>query len=162
MRVSLQRVLIALVVAVLLVALVPSGVLLDRQLVIALELRARAELSSAQLILEDRFANQAGARMMHAREIALSPRFSAALQRGDSAVAIADASAMTSAFVGELPAVIKADGTVWAGPTLPTATLAATREGGMPVHVVPHDGALVTVALAPVMTNGTWVGAAGT
>lgn len=162
MRVSLQRVLIALVAAVLLVALVPSGILLDRQLVAALEARARSELASAQLILEDRFANQAGARMMHAREIALSPSFSAALQRGDSALALADVSAMAAAFAGERPAVIAADGAVWAGPSLPAATVAATREGGMPVHVVQDAGTLATVALAPVMMNGVWVGAAGT
>ena len=161
LRISLRRVLIGLVVAVLVAALVPASVLLDRQLVGALEERARTELASAQLILEDRFANQAGARMMHAREIAKSRPIALALNRGDSLQAVAGATEMSAAFKGERPALVAGDGRSLVGPTIPAAMVETARAGGMPVEIVQHGDALATVALAPVMMNGHWVGAAG-
>ena len=64
MTVSLQRTLLGLVLLVLVVGLVPAGVLLDRRLLDSLEDGVRSELLAAPLVLEDRFQNQAGMRMM--------------------------------------------------------------------------------------------------
>ena len=71
MKVSLQRALLLLVAAVLLIGMVPAGLLLDRRLVGALEQSVRDDLSLAPLVLRDRFQNLAGARMVHAREVSL-------------------------------------------------------------------------------------------
>ena len=55
MKVSLQRALLFLVAAVLLVGMAPAGLLLDRRLVRALEQSVRNDLSLAPLVLKDRF-----------------------------------------------------------------------------------------------------------
>lgn len=162
MRVSLNRVLVGLVVVVLIVGLLPTGVILDRQLVAALEARTRADLASALLILTDRFANQASTRMMHAKEVAGSPSVAAALMRGDSAAALKEVTAIVAAFPNERPVLLSREGATLSGPAIPPSMLASARAGAMPVQVVHDGGALATVALAPVKVNERWVGAAGT
>ena len=161
MRLSVNRALIGFVVVVMLVGLVPAGILLDRRLVNALEDRARADLSSAVLVLQDRFDNQAGARMMHAREIAGSPAVTEALRQGDSLAALVAARAVVAAFPEEQAVVLSPEGRTWLGPLIPAALVDATRDGGMPVEVVVDLRTLATVALAPVKHAGQWVGAAG-
>ena len=84
MTVSLQRTLLGLVLLVLLVGLVPAGVLLDRRLLTSLEDGVHAELLAAPLVLQDRFQNQAGARMMHAREISASEVLATAIRTADT------------------------------------------------------------------------------
>ena len=160
MTISLRRALLGLVLLVLLVGLIPAGLLLDRRLVGALEQKVTDDLRAAPLILRDRFQNQAGARMMHAREVA-SPALALALSTGDSAAAVAQAASVTDAFPGESPVVVGPDGVSWIGPTIPEALLDSTRAGAMPVVVVKSAAELGTVALAPVNLEDRWAGAAG-
>ena len=106
MTVSLQRTLMGLVLLVLLVGLVPAGVLLDRRLLASLEDGVRSELLAAPLVLEDRFQNQAGMRMMHAREISASDVLTTAIREADTTRAVEEAARISDAFPGELPVVI--------------------------------------------------------
>ena len=160
MTVSLQRTLLGLVVLVLLVGLVPAGVLLDRRLLSSLEDGVRAELLAGPLVLQDRFQNQAGMRMMHALEISASEILTTAIRNADTARAVEEATRISEAFAGELPVVIGPDGASWAGPILPAAVVDGTRGGDAPVLVVNTPGQLGTVALAPVGMPD-WEGAAG-
>ena len=161
MTVSLKRVLLGLVCAVLLVGFVPAGLLLDRRLVAALEQGVRDDLSSAPLVLRDRFSSQGAARMMHARDVAAAPGLGDAISAGDPSTAAELATAAAAAFPGESPVVIGPDGTSWIGPTLPSALVDSTRAGAMPVMVVKSGEDLGTVALAPVKIGESWRGAAG-
>lgn len=160
MTISIRNALIGLVFVVLVVGLVPAGVLLDRTLVIALEQRVRDELMAAPLILRDRLDNQSAARMMHAQEVA-SVALAVAMQVGDSATAVAEATSVVAAFPGESPVVIGPDGSSWAGPVIPESVVESTRSGAVPVVVVQAADELGTVALAPVRVAERWAGAAG-
>ena len=161
MTVSLKRVLLGLVFAVLLVGFVPAGLLLDRRLVAALEQGVRDDLSSAPLVLRDRFSSQGAARMMHARDVAAAPGLGDAISAGDPSTAAELATLAAAAFPGESPVVIGPDGTSWIGPSLPSDLVDSTRAGAMPVMVVKSGEELGTVALAPVKIGENWEGAAG-
>ena len=161
MTVSLQRTLLGLVLLVLLVGLVPAGVLLDRRLLASLEDGVRAELLAGPLVLQDRFDNQAGMRMMHAREISASEILTTAIQEADTTRAVEEAARISDAFPGELPVVIGPDGGSWAGPMIPVEVVDATKGGDAPVLVVKSTNDLGTVALAPVGLPEQWEGAAG-
>jgi signal transduction histidine kinase len=161
MTISLRRALMALVLLVILAGLIPAGTLLDHRLVSALEQHVRDELLAAPLILNDRFGNQAGARMMHARDVAGSPGLALAVSSRDSAAAVARAVSVATAFPGEIAVVVGPDGVSWTGPLMPRAVVDSTRTGAMPVVVVEAGDELGTAALAPVTMDGRWVGAAG-
>lgn len=161
MKVTLKTALVGLVLLVLIVGLVPAGLLLDRQLVAALEQGVRDDLSSAPLVLRERFFNQGSARMMHARDISAVPGLAEALSVADGARAVELATAAADAFAGESAVVIGRDGISLVGQQIPVAILDSTRAGGMPVMVVKSGEELGTVALAPVKLDGAWVGAAG-
>ena len=161
MTVSLQRTLLGLVLLVLLVGLVPAGVLLDRRLLTSLEDGVHAELLAAPLVLQDRFQNQAGARMMHAREISASEVLATAIRTADTVAAVEEAGRISEAFPGELPIVIGPDGASWAGPMMPAEVVDQTKGGAAPVLVVKTLEELGTVALAPVGMPEQWEGAAG-
>ena len=161
MTVSLQRTLLGLVLLVLLVGLVPAGVLLDRRLLASLEDGVRVELLAGPLVLQDRFDNQAGMRMMHAREISASEILTTAMQEADTTRAVEEAARISDAFPGELPVVIGPDGGSWAGPMIPAEVVDATKGGDAPVLVVKSTNDLGTVALAPVGLPEQWEGAAG-
>ena len=161
MKVSLQRALLLLVAAVLLIGIVPAGLLLDRRLVGALEQSVRDDLSLAPLVLRDRFQNLAGARMMHAREVSLDARLATAVERGDSARAVSLAAQLVGVFPGESAVVVGSDGRSWIGPSIPGELIDATRQGSMPVEVVQSGDQLATVALAPIQVADEWQGAAG-
>ena len=161
MTVSLQRTLQGLVLLVLVVGLVPAGVLLDHRLLTSLEDGVRAELLAGPLVLQDRFQNQAGMRMMHAREISASEVLTQAIRASDTTGAIAEAARISEAFPGELPVVIGPDGASWAGPMMPPEVVDGTKGGEAPVLVVKTLDDLGTVALAPVGMPEQWAGAAG-
>ena len=161
MTVSLQRTLLGLVLLVLLVGLVPAGVLLDRRLLASLEDGVRAELLAAPLVLEDRFQNQAGMRMMHAREISASEVLTRAIRAADTIRAVEEAARISEGFPGEAPVVIGPDGASWAGPMMPAEVVEETKTGEAPVLVVQAPDELGTVALAPVGMPEQWAGAAG-
>jgi signal transduction histidine kinase len=161
MKVSLKTALMGLVALVLLVGLVPAGFLLDRRLVGALEEGVRVDLASAPMVLRDRFEALAGARMMHAKEMATHPDLAAAVERGDADSAVETASTIAGAFAGESPVLVDAENSSLVGPSVPNAIVERTRAGEMPVLVVQTELGLGTLAVAPVMFGGEWIGAAG-
>lgn len=161
MKVSLKSALMGLVLLVLLLGLIPAGLLLDRRLVDALEQGVHDELATAPLVLRDRFANQASARMMHAREMALDPELGAAVEEGDETAAAARAGEIASTFPGESPLVVGPEGRSWVGPDVQTHIVDSTRAGVSPVVVVETAAGLGTIALAPVEAAGGWPGAVG-
>jgi signal transduction histidine kinase len=161
MKVTLRSALLGLVLLVLLVGLVPTGYLLDRRLIAALEQRVRDDLGSAPLVLADRWQNQASARMMHARDVATSPGLARAVAARDRQAAVMGASRAADPFPGESPIVVGPDGTSWIGPTVPAALVDSTRAGAMPVTVIKAGDELGAVALAPVKVGDEWAGAAG-
>jgi signal transduction histidine kinase len=157
--VSFERLLLGSIALVLLLAVLPTGVLIDRRVRAELRERSRDDLSRATRILEDRIAVESGALMMHAKEISLLPEILSAL--GDGRVdAAAAAASRAAAALGEAP-VLYVDGAYRAGPTLPDSLLGATRRGEMPVSVLELDGEIHSLGIAPIYLNEVWVGAAG-
>ena len=69
MRISLQRALLLLLGATVLVALIPGGLLLDRWLTMELEREAREGLALAPRLLEDRNSARGDALIARRREI---------------------------------------------------------------------------------------------
>ena len=161
MKISLRSALLGLVLVVVLVGLVPAGLILDRRLVSALEEGVRTDMASAPMVLRDRFENQAGARMMHAKEMASHPALAARLAAGDVSGASGFATGVASAFAGEEPLLVGSNGITVLGPAVPEELIDATREGGMPVVVVQTEYGPGTMAVAPVTSAGRWAGAAG-
>ncbi len=161
MKISIKSALLGLVALVLLVGLIPAGVLLDRRLVGALEQRVRDELSAAPLVVQDRFAANSGAWMMHARDVAVDPELSAAFRRGAFPEAVNRATEVAESFQGENPVVVLADGSSIVGPSLPAEMVERTRNGEMPVLVVRSGEGLGAVSVSAVTVDGEWSGAAG-
>ncbi|MGY8778411.1 MAG: ATP-binding protein [Longimicrobiales bacterium] len=161
MKVSLKSALMGLVALVLLVGLIPAGFLLDRRLVGALEEGVRVDLATAPVVLRDHFGNQAGARMMHAKEMATHPDLTAAVERGDEEGAVGLAATIADAFPGESPVLVDGENTSLVGPAVPDRIVELTKGGEMPVLVVQTEIGLGTFAVAPIMTGGQWIGAAG-
>ncbi len=162
MTISLRSALTGLVLLVVLVGLVPAALLLDDRLVAGLEQGVRDDMASAPIVLRDRFENQAGARMMHAKEMASHPGLVSALASGDAATASDLASEVAAAFPGENALLVAEDGSALLGPTAPRSLVEATRDGGMPVEIVETEEGPVTMAVAPVIdpVEG-WAGVAG-
>lgn len=161
MKISLKSALVALVFVVSLGGLIPAALLLDHRLVEALEEGVREDLGTAPVVLTERFANRAGAWMMHAKELAEDARMGASVESGNEAEAIAEAARLVAAFPGEAPVVVRSDGRSLIGPSVPEAMLDETRGGGMPVRALQSDQGFGTLAIAPVMVDGAWTGAAG-
>ena len=156
---TLKRSLLLGLATVLLVALLPAGLWLNRTLTDALRARAHEDLALAPTRLEDRNAARGDALMMHAKEAAALPGLGTALVGGaDEAVAL-----LTTAGVpaGEVPVLVDAAGLTLLGPTPDAQLLEMTRNGAMPVGFVAGDSALWVVSLAPVMEEGLFRGAAG-
>ena len=160
---SFRHALLAAIALALLAGLVPASVILDRQLAAALEARARSDLALAPAVFGDRQTSAADAMMMHAKEFAHSGPLTEALVNGDR-IAVRRLSEDARAALGGDPLVVGADGAVWMGPTTAGALaelVPQTRRGEMPVATVRDGATLNDVALAPVMHQGRWVGAAG-
>jgi signal transduction histidine kinase len=161
MKISLQRALLLLLGGTVLVALIPGGLLLDRQLSLELERASREGLSIAPRLLEDRNAARADALMMHAKDLAASPAVIAAFRERDPEAAVR---AAWEARFEEREKVVVVSGEAdepWAGPSPDREMLAATRDGRMPVSFLATEDGPAHVALAPVMDEDTWLGAAG-
>lgn len=161
MKLSLKSALLGLVLLVTLIALVPAGLLLDHRLTQGLEQGVRDDLSSAPLVLRDRFANQGSARMMHAKDVSAAPGLAEALAGGDDGRAVDVARRVAEGFPGEAPVVIDREGTSIAGPAVPDRLLQLTRDGAMPVEVLQSDLGFGMISIAPVRDGAEWVGAAG-
>ena len=158
---TLQRSLMALVAVALFAGLIPLALILDQRLAAALEQKAREDLELAPLVLGSRVADLAGGRMMHAKELGATPGLAVALANGDTERARGLLGA-APAYPGERPLLVDTGGRSLVGPLPPATLLDQTREGGMPVRVILlGDSLLATVAIAPVMHDGRWVGSAG-
>ncbi|MEX2282841.1 MAG: ATP-binding protein [Gemmatimonadota bacterium] len=156
---TLQRALFILIAALLLAALIPGGIALERRVAAALEQRAREDMSLMPRVLRARQASAADAMMMHAKELASTPGLAEALQRGDRARAI-ELLESARGQLGHASVLVAADG-VWHGPDPGTALVDHTRAGEMPVQLVSAADTVRTLALSPIMVDGQWIGAAG-
>jgi signal transduction histidine kinase len=161
MKISLLPALLLLLAGVLLVAFVPAGVLLDRRLQAELERAAREELAVAPRLIGDRNAARSDALMMHAKDLASAPAVVAAFAASDEASAVRAAEEAKFDEREEVVVVPAPGEESWAGPMPDRALIDATREGEMPVSFVPVQDGPAQVALAPVMSDGAWLGAAG-
>ena len=161
MKISLQPALLLLLGGVVLVALIPGGLLLDRRLALELEQAAREELAVAPRVIADRNAARSGALMMHAKDLAAAPEVVAAFRAGDAETAVRAAEGAKFTEREEVVAIPATGSEPWAGPMPGTEMIDATRAGEMPVSFVAVDSAPAQLALAPVMDDGIWLGAAG-
>lgn len=146
---SLQRSLLLLFAVVLIAALVPAGLVVERRLEAAIEASIRADLAVAPRLVEERQRQIGDAMMMHAKEIASAPGLAEALARGDEAGAIRRAEEARAGY-GEQVVLHFLDGRTLAGPVPPADMIEETRGGAMPVALVPVDTTMHRVALAPV------------
>lgn len=157
---TLQRALLATVGIAILAGMVPAGVALDRRLANTLEARARLDLSLAPRVLADRSGATADMLMMHAKDFAHANGLAAALARNDrtETLALAEEARLT---LGNVAIIVGPDGRRWTGPVVDGALIDQTRTGAMPVVIRQVGTAMQNVALAPVIHDGRWVGAAG-
>jgi signal transduction histidine kinase len=159
--VPLLRALLILLVLVLGAALVPAGIVLNQRLAAELRGWVRADLARGLQVVADREAARSDVMMMHAKELAGMPGLSAALVSGANRRAAAMVRSAAE-LLAEDPILLGPDGAVLVGPPPDSALVARTRRGEMPVAVQLVDGTLRRVALAPVMSHGSWMGAVGT
>jgi signal transduction histidine kinase len=159
-RLSIHGALLGLVVAVLLAGFVPAGMVLDRRLTSSLNRSARTDLATAGDVVQDREEQRSAVLMMHAKELSLLPGLGADLAAGHRAEARRRVRVAAEALA-EAPVLIDADGRMLEGPVPVPGLVAATRDGAMPVAIASDGTALHRVALAPIMAEGQWMGAAG-
>ncbi len=157
--ISLQRALLLLIAVVLVAALVPAGIALDRRLAFELGQRTKDELKLAVRIMTDRSAGRAAAMMMHAKELAHLEGLSQAVIRGNRGAAVRTVETAAQAY--RESGMLTVGDARWAGVTITPALLEATRHGEMPIAVIAEGDALHTVALAPIHAGDRWLGAAG-
>ena len=160
MPISLNRALLVAIAAAILAGLVPAAVVLDRRLAFALEERARGDLALAPRVLADRVSANATTLMMYAKDLAHASGLANAVASGDRPGALATIGA-ASAALGGAPVLVGPGGESWAGPAIDSALLAETRAGRMPVVTHRLGRSISNIALAPIVRDGRWVGAAG-
>jgi signal transduction histidine kinase len=158
--VSLQRALVLLIAFVLLVALLPAGLLLERRLAGAIEAQTRRDLALAPELLSESRAQAADAMMMHAKEIAQTAGLADALLGGDESGAARIVESARGGY-GEEAVLVAPDGRMLAGEAVPGSLIERAMRGEMPVEIVPAGDALRTVALAPIMSDSITAGVAG-
>lgn len=160
MSIPLHRALLILMAGVLLLALVPAALVLDRTLAGALEEEALEGLRVAPMVLEDRNRARSEALSMHAREVSRVEGLVRALESGDRDEAVRLVVSAAS-FPGEEPLLVGPDGRSLLGPVPSPELLASVRRGQSPVGWTFGDGGARAVALAPVADGEGWRGAAG-
>jgi signal transduction histidine kinase len=160
MRLSLNRALLGAVGAAILAGMVPAAIVLDRRLASALEDRARVDLALAPRVLADRLSANATTLMMYAKDLAHTAGLANAVAQGDRSAAIATLGAATAALAAS-PVLVGPSGDSWTGPLVDSALVAQTRAGRMPVVTHRMGRSISNIALAPIMRDGQWVGAAG-
>ena len=159
--ITISRALIGAIALAILVGLVPAGIALDRRLAAALEQKARADLELAPRLLADRSAAYADAMMMHAKEFAHAPGLAVALQTGDTAAVLRVIEQARASLGTSLPLIVAGNGRMLTGPRPDESMIEATRAGQMPVKLCTDGATIRNVALAPVESDGRWIGAAG-
>ena len=160
LELSLQRAILLLLASVLLVALVPAGIALDRRLATELEDRASDELLIAPRILAARSRAIEEGLAMHAKEIARAPGLADAIRRNDRTAALRLMEAARDSF-GTGGILVGPEGERWSGPLPDPALVQATRERKSPVGIATDAHGVYSIALAPVEGPRGWVGAAG-
>jgi signal transduction histidine kinase len=158
---SLKRALLILVVLVLAVGTIPAGIVAYGRLARALDDQVRESLAMAPELLSTRWDATVDVRMMHARDVARTPGLAEALAAGDGDGAARIVEQAGAGFP-EAPVLFGPDGSALIpGNAVPAPILEATRRGEMPVQVVPGDGKVSVISLAPIELEGEWIGAAG-
>lgn len=160
MRLSLNRALLGAVGAAILAGMVPAAIVLDRRLASALEDRARVDLALAPRVLADRMSANATTLMMYAKDLAHTAGLANAVAQGDRSGAIATLGTATAALAAN-PVLVGPSGESWTGPVVDSALLARTRAGQMPVVTHRMGRSISNIAIAPIMRDGQWIGAAG-
>jgi len=160
MRLSLNRALLGAVGAAILAGMVPAAIVLDRRLASALEDRARVDLALAPRVLADRMSATATTLMMYAKDLAHTVGLASAVAQGDRSTAVATLGAASAALSAD-PVLVGPTGESWTGPVVDSALLARTRAGQMPVVTHRIGRSISNIALAPIIRDGRWVGAAG-
>jgi signal transduction histidine kinase len=160
MRISLNRALLGAVGAAILAGMVPAAIVLDRRLASALEDRARVDLALAPRVLADRMSANATTLMMYAKDLAHTTGLANAVATGDRSGAIATLGAASAALAAD-PVLVGPSGDSWTGPVVDSALLAQTRAGQMPVVTHRAGRSISNIALAPIVLDGKWIGAAG-
>ncbi len=160
MTISLRKAVMLLLGASFVLALVPSGIALERRLVSDLESRDREDLARAPMILKDRNAQNAEMMGMHAQALASTEGLGEALARGDRTRAIAIVMEVDG-FPGEDPVLIGGDGALLIGPDgVPDVAVAPATRADSVAFVAATD-APRALALADVMDEVNRVGTAG-
>ncbi len=158
MRLTLRKTLLAGLAVALVVGLVPAGIALDRTLGARLAASAREDLARGPMVLKDRNVQRGAALMMHAREVAATPGLAEALAAGRQGAAAE--LVQGRAAEGESPVLVGVGGPLDGASPSPSQ-LAATRAGEAPVGFVARGGRVYAIAMAPVMGDTGWIGAAG-
>lgn len=156
-----QRALLGLIVLAVLAGALPTGVVVDRWVGRDLEQRVRTSVAAAPQLLADRNAAIADAMRMHAQQLAQAPGLAAALASRDGRAVQRIREAAPSQDPGELKLVAAGDGSSWGTPVLDTAIIDSTQRGATIVTVASINRSLATLAIAPVLSQGKWVGVAG-
>ena len=159
-NIPLQRALTLLMVTVVLAGIVPAGVIADRRLARAIEVRVHKELTHVSRLVADPGMVPIEKIVNHGRDVGRDPGLVDALARGDRAGAVRAAQSARGTF-GNAVVIVTARGEHWAGPSPGAALVDATRRGELAVAVISDSGALYAVALAEVTRGGVWLGAAG-
>jgi signal transduction histidine kinase len=160
MPLSLNRALLGAVGAAILAGMVPAAIVLDRRLASALEDRARVDLALAPRVLADRVSATATTLMMYAKDLAHTAGLADAVAQGERSAAIAALDTATASLAAN-PVLVGPGGDSWTGAVVDPALLAQTRAGQMPVVTRRVGRSITNIALAPIMHDGRWVGAAG-
>lgn len=159
-RFTLQRALLGTIAVALLAGMIPAAIALDRRVVSALIANARSDLEMAPEVLADRTTSHATMLSMHAEDFARSPELAAALVRHDTDEVRRLADRARSGLGGE-PMVIARDGRTLVGPMARPDWIAETQRKGAVVATTAEAGSAYSVALAPVMMDSAFAGAAG-
>jgi signal transduction histidine kinase len=159
-RFTLQRALLGTIAVALLAGMIPAAIALDRRVVAALIENARSDLEMAPEVLADRTTSHATMLSMQAESFARSPELAAALVRHDTDEVrrLADRARRE---LGLEPMVIARDGGTLVGPMARPDWLAETQREGAVVTTTAEAGSAYSVALAPVMMDSAFAGAAG-
>jgi signal transduction histidine kinase len=160
-KLTLNRVTLASIAAATLAGLIPAGIVLEGRLALTLEERARRDLLLAPRILRDRDAATSDAMMMKAKDFAHAAGLAEAIRRNDRAALLRVIETARPLLGDGVPIIVGPTGEMIAGPRPGQRLIDSTRRGGMPVELESDSGAMRRVALAPVLADGSWIGAAG-
>jgi len=160
MPLTLNRALLGAIGAAILSGVIPAAIVLDRRLASALEDRARLDLALAPRVLADRMSANATTLMMYAKDLAHVSGLADAVASGDRPTAVVTIGAASATYSAN-PVLVGPGGESWTGPAVDSSLLAETRAGRMPVVTHRMGRTISNIALAPIVRDGKWVGAAG-